>query len=98
MRADRPDRPADSYPDSPWALGLVLLAVAVGVGYAVAGHWRRSALMFAGAMVLAAFLRLILPAKLAGLLVVRRRWIDVVVPLVVGIAITVVAFVVPPAT
>lgn len=94
---DRPDKPADSYPSSPWALMLVLVAVAIGVGFAVTEYWRRAALMFAGAMMLGAGLRLVLPRRLAGLLVVRRRSIDVTVMALIGIAITVAAFVVPPA-
>lgn len=94
---DRPDKPADSYPSSPWALLVVLVAVGVGVGYAVMEHWRRAALMVAGAMMLGAALRLVLPRRMAGLLVVRRRSIDVTVMALVGIAITVSAFVVPPA-
>ncbi|AQP45049.1 DUF3017 domain-containing protein [Tessaracoccus flavus] len=91
-----PDKPADSYPDNPWPLLLVLAAVLVGVGYAGFGHWRRAALMIAGALALGAGLRAVLPPRLAGLLVVRRRWIDVAVMATFGVAIAVVSLVVPP--
>lgn len=94
---DRPDKPADSYPDNPWPLLAALAVLAVGVGYAAFGHWRRAALLVAGALMLGGVLRLLLPRQIAGLLVVRRRWIDVTVMLSIGIAITIVAFVVPPA-
>ena len=90
------DKPAESYPSSPWALLVVLLAVVIGVVFAMLGYWRRAALMIAGALVLGAGLRLVLPRDLAGLLVVRRRWIDVTVMATIGVAITVAAFVVPP--
>lgn len=92
-----PDKPADSYPDNPWPLLVVLAAVLVGVGYAGFGHWRRAALMIAGALALGAGLRAVLPSRLAGLLVVRRRWIDVAVMGTFGVAIAVVSLVVPPA-
>lgn len=91
-----PDKPADSYPSSPWALLLVLAAVIVGIAFAWTGHWRRASLMIAGALLMGAGLRLVLPRRLAGLLVVRRRWIDVAVMAVIGAAIAVVAFIVPP--
>lgn len=90
------DKPADSYPSNPWPLLVVLAAVLIGVAYAATGHWRRAALMVAGALVMGAGLRLVLPPRTAGLLVVRRRWIDVAVMAVIGISIGLVAFVVPP--
>ena len=94
---DRPDKPADSYPSNPWPLLAVLSAVAVGAGYAAFGHWRRAALLIAAALLLGALLRLVLPRHVAGLLTVRRRWVDVVVMAGMGAAVTVVALLVPPA-
>lgn len=94
---DRPDKPAESYPGNPWPLLACLAVLGVGVGYAAFGHWRRAALMVAGALLLGAALRLLLPRQRAGLLVVRRRWIDVTVMASLGAAITIVASVVPPA-
>ena len=95
---DRPDKPAESYPSSPWPLLGVLAVVGVGVGYAALGHWRRAALMVAGALLVGALLRLVLSTEMAGLLAVRRRWFDVLVMAVMGLAITVVALVVPPSS
>lgn len=95
---DRPDKPADSYPSNPWPLLGVLAVVGVGVGYAALGHWRRAALMVAGALLMGAVLRLVLSTQMAGLLAVRRRWFDVLVMAVMGLAITVVALVVPPSS
>lgn len=95
MQARR-DKPVDFYPSNPWPLLVVLAAVGVGAGYAVFGHWRRAALMVAGALLLAAVLRLVLPREMGGLLVVRRRWIDVTILAVLGIATAVVALAVPP--
>lgn len=92
----KPDKPVDWYPSSPWALLVVLAAIVVGMIYAYFGHWRRAALMVAGALMLGAGLRLVLPREWAGLLVVRRRTLDVTTMSLMGIAIAVVAFVVPP--
>jgi hypothetical protein len=58
---------------------LLVLAIVVAVfGYLTLapGHWRRGTAMIAGAMLLAAGLRLVLPAAHAGLLAVRGRWWD----------------------
>lgn len=89
------DKPAESYPSNPWPLLLVLAAVAVGVVFAATGHWRRAALMVAGALMLGGFLRAVLPRRVAGLLVVRRRWVDVAVMAAFGVATAIVALVVP---
>lgn len=90
------DKPADSFPSNPWPLLVLLTAVGIGAGLAAFGHWRRAALMVAGALLLGAVLRLVLPRETAGLLTVRRRWIDVTVLAVLGVAIAVVTLVVPP--
>lgn len=93
---DRPDKPADSYPSNPYPLLSAVSVLAVGVGFAALGHWRRAALLIAGALLLGAVLRLVLPRELAGLLTLRRRWVDVVVMAGMGTAVAVLALVVPP--
>ena len=92
---DKPDRPADSYPSNPWPLIIVVAVVLAAVVFAALGFWRRSALLFAAALGLGAVLRLVLPRRIAGLLVVRRRWIDVTVMAVMSIATAAIAFIVP---
>ena len=92
---DRPDKPADEFPSNPWPLLAALVIFAVAVVLITMGHWRRGPVVMAGALALAALLRLVLPDRLAGLLVVRRRWIDVVGMLLLGAAIAVLALVVP---
>lgn len=92
---DKPDRPADSYPSNPWPLTIVVAVVIAAVVCAALGFWRRSALLVAAALGLGAVLRLVLPRRIAGLLVVRRRWIDVTVMAVMSIATAAIAFIVP---
>ena len=95
--ADKPDKPVDWYPDSPWALAAALACVAGGVSFAMLGHWRRAAVMIAGGLLVAGVLRLVLSREAAGLLAVRGRWVDVTALLGLGTAIAVMAFLVPPA-
>jgi hypothetical protein len=57
---------------------VVLALAATGLGYAsaVPPHWLRGVMLLAIAMVLAGVFRLLLPARQAGLLVVRGRLVD----------------------
>ncbi|MEP7739482.1 DUF3017 domain-containing protein [Nocardioides sp. 31GB23] len=55
----------------------VLAAGAVGIALAVLGDWRVGVSVLAGAMVAAATMRLVLPARDAGMLAVRHRLVDV---------------------
>ena len=93
---DRPDKPAESYPLNPWPLVAVVGVLLGGVVVALLGHWRAAAMIVAGSLLLGAALRLVLPRRMAGLLVIRRRWIDVTVMAVLAVATAVVASVVPP--
>lgn len=90
------ERPTVTRPSTLWPVLVVLAAVAVGVIYMVTWHWRRGAMMVGGAMLLAGILRAFLPNSQAGLLVLRHRWTDVAVCVGMGIAIVVLALVVPP--
>lgn len=80
---------------SPWALLLVLVFFAIGVGLVATRHWRRGSVMIGGSMVLAGVLRWLLPDHLAGLLVVRQRWFDVSLCLGAGSAVMVLGMIVP---
>lgn len=60
-----------------WAFLLVLLVAAVGVIRIIQYHWREGAVLIGGALVLAGFLRAVLPAVRVGLIAVRGRLVDV---------------------
>jgi len=79
-----------------WPLLLVLACGLVGLVYILAMHWRRGAMVIGGATGLAGLLRLVLPDDVAGLLVVRRRFWDVAMTGLAGVAIIVLALIVPP--
>jgi hypothetical protein len=64
---------------------VVLLISAAGLVVVAQGNWRVGVQMIGGSLVLAAALRLLLPAKDAGMLAVRRRAIDVGLLVTVGV-------------
>jgi hypothetical protein len=79
-------------------LGEVPLALAIagaGVGLIVIAlhHFRWGNLLIAGSMLAAALLRLVLPSRQAGLLVVRSRFTDVVTMGAIGSALLILALV-----
>lgn len=55
---------------------LVLVATAVGVGIVTTGDWRLGIRCVGGALAFAALSRLVLPARDAGMLAVRNRFVD----------------------
>jgi hypothetical protein len=78
-----------------WPLLCVLGVCAVGVLVVLSNHFRRGTVLFAGGLVLAAGLRLILPPSAAGLLAVRSRTLDVITLVALGTGVLLAALVVP---
>jgi hypothetical protein len=76
----------------------VLGVFAIGVLIAGFGSWRYGAVVMAAATLLAGIARMLLPRRVSGLLVVRRRWMDITILFSLGTAIGVLALVVPPGT
>ncbi len=82
-------------------LPLATVIALVGVGLvttAVFDRWRVGSGIVGLALCLAAFLRLTLPARQAGLLVVRSRTIDAAVLLTLGFAVVALANTIPATT
>ena len=63
---------------------LVLVATGVGIGITWTGDWRDGVKWIGGALILAAVIRLVLPARSAGMLAVRNRAVDAVMLSAVG--------------
>lgn len=93
-------------PDSPYrtpggkSLGTVafLGAMALGmVGIVVVaiGPWRQGVGYVGGALLLACLARLVIPERMAGMLRVRRKAVDVVVLGLLGLGVVVLSLVVP---
>ncbi len=76
-------------------VAAALLTLLVGLGTVKLHHFRAGCYLVALAMVGAAALRLVLPARRAGLLVVRSRPLDVAVLATLGVAVLLLAKVVP---
>jgi hypothetical protein len=80
-----------------WPFGLVCAGVLVGLGVVVVlDRFRRGTLVMAAAVLLGAWLRVLLPERQVGLLRVRGRLFDTATLLVLGVGLSVVALVVPP--
>jgi hypothetical protein len=78
------------------AFYLVVLALgAVGIAIVWSGDWRLGIRCLAGALCFAALLRLVLPARDAGMLAVRNRFFDTVVLGAAGVAIFFLATTIP---
>ena len=74
---------------------VVLAVVGISIGVGAAGAWRTGIRWFGGALVFAAVVRALLPAKDAGMLAVRRRWWDCFLLAAVGLALIVLAVSIP---
>jgi predicted cobalt transporter CbtA len=66
---------------------VVLAAVAISIAVVTTGSWRLGIRCFGGALLFAAAVRAVLPAKDAGMLAVRQRWWDCFLLIATGIAL-----------
>jgi hypothetical protein len=74
---------------------VVLGVVAAGLALGALVDWLPGAVVIGVALLLAAGLRLTLPARRAGLLVVRTRRFDATILMVLGFAVVALAYAVP---
>ena len=86
-------------PTTSWQLPSVLVLAVVVAGLALATQvgWQTGTRVLGLAFLLAGVLRLSLPARSAGWLVVRTRGLDAAVLLVLGAAVVTLAETIPPA-
>jgi predicted cobalt transporter CbtA len=66
---------------------VVLAAVGISIVVVTTGAWRLGIRCFGGALLFAALLRAVLPAKDAGMLAVRQRWWDCFLLIATGLAL-----------
>ncbi len=92
----RPPRPWYAQIAGQWPLAVTLLGVGMGIMIMGASFWRRGATLIGLTVAGASVLRLVLPARMIGLLEVRSRWVDTLILLLIGVGILVTAWVVPP--
>jgi hypothetical protein len=78
-----------------WPITLVLIGVGIAMVLIAMDYFRRGSIVLSASVLLAAFLRLLLPDADAGMLVVRSRRVDVLILGVLGIGLSVFTFWVP---
>ena len=74
---------------------VVLAVVAISLGVVTSGEWRLGVRWFGGALLFAALVRAVLPAKEAGMLAVRKRWWDCFLLVATGVALILLAISIP---
>jgi hypothetical protein len=79
-----------------WPIIIVLAGVAVAMTLIALDSFRRGSVVLSASVLLAAFLRLLLPDADAGMLAVRSKKVDVLTLGLLGVGITVFTFWVPP--
>lgn len=84
------------HPPREWPITLVLVVTAVALVVIAQGHFKRGSVLFAGAVLLAAAFRAVLPVATAGVLVVRGRLLDVLTAGVLGVTVLGLSLIVPP--
>ncbi|MCY7340720.1 MAG: DUF3017 domain-containing protein [Pseudonocardia sp.] len=70
---------------------IVGLIAAAGMLRVLTQHWREGAVLLGGALLVAAVLRMVLPADRVGLLAIRGRGLDVLCYSAFGIVMTLLA-------
>jgi len=79
-----------------WPLVTVLMGIVVALIFVAADRFRVGSVLLAASVVYAFGLRAVLSDSAAGMLVVRRRFVDLLVLGFLGVGLTVMAFWVPP--
>lgn len=74
---------------------LVVGAALTGLAITVLGAWRTGVIWMGAALLVGGTARLVLPERQAGMLRVRRKASDVLMMVLVGVALIVLALVVP---
>ncbi|MGI9137058.1 MAG: DUF3017 domain-containing protein [Candidatus Nanopelagicales bacterium] len=78
-----------------WPITLVLALVALSLVMIATDHFRRGSVLLAASVILAFFLRMMLPGREAGFLVVRSRRVDVIVLGILGFGLGIFSLWVP---
>jgi hypothetical protein len=102
VRLDGEGNPIDDQPliertIDQWPLALVLLGLMIGLVVLTFYNFRVGSIVLGAAIIFGAALRTVLTHERAGLLAIRSRPVDLVTMYGLGLALTTVAVLVPPA-
>jgi len=78
-----------------WPITVVLGLVVISLIMIATDHFRRGSVLLAASVILAFFLRMMLPGREAGFLVVRSRKVDLVILGLLGIGLGIFSLWVP---
>jgi hypothetical protein len=78
-----------------WPISVVLIGIGVALVMIGTDHFRRGSIVLSASVMLAMFLRLLLPNSDVGMLAVRSRRTDVLVLAALAIGLTIFTFWVP---
>lgn len=81
---------------SQWPITIVLIGITIALLMIAMDHFRRGSIVLSASVMLAAFLRLLLPEGEAGMLAVRSKPVDITVLGCLAIGLSVFTFWVPP--
>lgn len=84
-----------SWPPQQWPLVIVLSGVVLSLVVVAVDDFRPGTVLFSGSLLLGALLRLVLPDRQAGLLVLRSRAIDVLLMLIMGLSVLLLSLLIP---
>ncbi|GAA1773562.1 DUF3017 domain-containing protein [Streptomonospora arabica] len=74
---------------------LVLSTMSAGIVIVAAAHFKRGPALIAGALMMAAVFRTLLPREKLGMLAVRSRWVDIITLTGLAVLLIVLAWVAP---
>lgn len=78
-----------------WPISIVLIGIGVALVLIGTDHFRRGSIILSASVMLAMFLRLLLPTSDVGMLAVRSRRTDVIVLAAMAVGMSVFTFWVP---
>lgn len=95
VRPIREPRRLASFSLTQWPISIVLIGIGVALVLIGTDHFRRGSIILSASVMLAMFLRLLLPTSDVGMLAVRSRRTDVIVLAVMAVGMSVFTFWVP---
>ncbi len=95
IRPIRQPRRLSRFSLAQWPISIVLVGIGVALVLIGTDHFRRGSIILSASVMLAMFLRLLLPTSDVGMLAVRSRRTDVIVLAVLAVGLSIFTYWVP---